>query len=189
MASNINTVDIDAQYPVAGVDNDTQGFRDNFSTIKDNFIAAKAEIEVLQNDTVKLNADNDFNGNKIQEAEFIKNTETTYNIGAVANPLNISFNNGHFQTLTATADDVTLTLADWPANGKLGRIRLVIKTNNTDPGSTITWSTEGAGIIKNDGASIWSDFTLNNTEEDIVVEFWTDGGLIVYANYIGTFSV
>ena len=43
MASNIQSSTIDAAYPVAGVDNDTQGFRDNFSTIKDNFTAAKAD--------------------------------------------------------------------------------------------------------------------------------------------------
>lgn len=188
MASNINTVDIDAQYPVAGVDNDSQGFRDNFSTIKNNFVAAKGEIETLQDETVKLNADNDFNGNKIQEADFLKNTEVTYNIGAVSNSLNISFNNGHYQTLTAT-ESVTLSLADWPATGKLGKIRVVLKTNNTDPGATITWATDGAGTIKNDGAAIWSDFTLTSTDEDTIVDFWTDGGLIVYASYVGTFTV
>ena len=35
MSSNIVSETIDAEFPVAGQDNDTQGFRDNFSTIKD----------------------------------------------------------------------------------------------------------------------------------------------------------
>ena len=39
MASNINTTSIDADYPIAGQDNNSQGFRDNFGTIKNNFIA------------------------------------------------------------------------------------------------------------------------------------------------------
>ena len=34
MASNINTNTIDENYPVAGIDNDSQGFRDNFTSIK-----------------------------------------------------------------------------------------------------------------------------------------------------------
>ena len=34
MASNIISSTIDESYPVAGQDNDTQGFRDNFNIIK-----------------------------------------------------------------------------------------------------------------------------------------------------------
>ena len=48
MASNIDNTSIDATYPIAGQDNDSQGFRNNFSTIKNNFTAAKSEIEALQ---------------------------------------------------------------------------------------------------------------------------------------------
>ena len=48
MASNIISGTIDGEYPVAGIDNDTQGFRDNFSIIKDSLAAAKAEVEDLQ---------------------------------------------------------------------------------------------------------------------------------------------
>ena len=77
MASNINSDAIDALYPVAGQDNDSQGFRDNFSTIKNSLATAKTEITTLQNDTAKKNADNDFNGNKIQEANLISTTEQT----------------------------------------------------------------------------------------------------------------
>ena len=48
MASNINSNNIDGTYPIAGQDNDSQGFRDNFTNIKTNFTNAKAEIEDLQ---------------------------------------------------------------------------------------------------------------------------------------------
>ena len=34
MASNINPNNIDGTYPVAGQDNDSQGFRTNFTNIK-----------------------------------------------------------------------------------------------------------------------------------------------------------
>lgn len=189
MASNINTVDIDATYPVAGQDNDSQGFRDNFSTIKDNFVAAKAEIETLQDNTVKLNEDNDFNGNKIQEADFIKNTEVVYGVGSISNDVNISFNNGHYQTISVTSDTgpsdgVVVTLADWPESGKLGKIRVVCKSSSS---GKIIWNTEGSGTIYTDGNSVWDDFIVSSGS-DIIVDFWNDGGLTVYAHYVGTFS-
>ena len=91
MASNINSDAIDALYPVAGQDNDSQGFRDNFSTIKNSLATAKTEITTLQNDTAKKNADNDFNGNKIQEANLISTTEQTYATGELTASQNISF--------------------------------------------------------------------------------------------------
>jgi len=48
MASNITSLTIDNEYPVAGVDNDSQGFRDNFTIIKDSLAAAKAELSRLK---------------------------------------------------------------------------------------------------------------------------------------------
>ena len=47
MASSINPSNIDGTYPVAGQDNDSQGFRDNFTNIKTNFTSAKTEIEAF----------------------------------------------------------------------------------------------------------------------------------------------
>jgi len=56
MASNINPTNIDVTYPIAGQDNDTQGFRDNFSNIKNNLNVAKGEISAIQDvlDTTPL---------------------------------------------------------------------------------------------------------------------------------------
>lgn len=48
MASNINSDNIDGSYPIAGQDNDSQGFRNNFTNIKTNLQYAKNEISVLQ---------------------------------------------------------------------------------------------------------------------------------------------
>lgn len=49
MASNINPNNINGNYPVAGQDNDSQGFRDNFTNISNNFSFAATEITALQN--------------------------------------------------------------------------------------------------------------------------------------------
>lgn len=63
MASNINTTNIDTAFPVAGQDNDSQGFRDNFFNVNENFVEAKAEIEALQNEElIALPAPSSANG-------------------------------------------------------------------------------------------------------------------------------
>ena len=60
MASSIVPGNIDGTFPVAGQDNSSQGFRDNFTASKNNFTNAKSEIEALQTYRASLNASNDF---------------------------------------------------------------------------------------------------------------------------------
>lgn len=185
MASNINSTDIDAEYPVAGVDNDSQGFRDNFSTIKNSLATAKSEITDLQDNTAKVNANNDFNGNKIQEADFQANTEAVYATGNITASQNISFGNGHYQTVQVGAD-VTLTLADWPAAGKMARLRLQITSDGSS--REITFAASGGGEFKSH--TDWpGTFTVTSQTNPIMVDFWTiNGGLTVFRQSHGTFS-
>lgn len=69
MASQVNPNTIDITYPVAGQDNNSQGFRDNFTNIQTNLQVVKDELEDLQSKVVLKSAlngttlDNDFNGN------------------------------------------------------------------------------------------------------------------------------
>ena len=66
--SLINPNNINGGFPVFGQDNPTQGFRDNFTNIKNNLNFAKQEIEDLQNKAVLKTAlsgsalDNDMQG-------------------------------------------------------------------------------------------------------------------------------
>ena len=193
MASNINSNDIDANFPVAGQDNDSQGFRDNFSTIKTSLATAKTEITDLQDDTAKTNANNDFNGNKIQEANLQATTEQTYSTGSITSNQNISFENGHYQIVTV-GGDVTLTLTDWAASGKLCKLRLEVKADDT--ARSITWNVGSGGTLKLDKGFLLSDSTQQGqmtnpfvvSTETYMVDFWThNGGLTVYAKLAGEF--
>ena len=195
MASNINSDAIDALYPVAGQDNDSQGFRDNFSTIKNSLATAKTEITTLQNDTAKKNADNDFNGNKIQEANLISTTEQTYATGELTASQNISFENGHYQILTV-GGDITITLTDWAASGKLCKLRLEVKSDGT--GRQLTINVGSGGSLKLDKGFLLSDSTVQGQMtnpfnlggvETYMMDFWThNGGLTVYAKLAGEFE-
>ena len=195
MASNINSDAIDALYPVAGQDNDSQGFRDNFSTIKNSLATAKTEITTLQNDTAKKNADNDFNGNKIQEANLISTTEQTYATGELTASQNISFENGHYQIVTV-GGDITITLTDWAASGKLCKLRLEVKSDGTGRQHTI--NVGSGGSLKLDKGFLLSDSTVQGQMtnpfnlggvETYMMDFWThNGGLTVYAKLAGEFE-
>lgn len=182
MASNINAADINELFPVAGVDNDSQGFRDNFNLIKAGLSTAKTEITDLQTNTAKLNVTNDFNGNIIQEANLLKTTEEVFTSGTLTGATSISFNNGHYQNIAVGAN-ITLTLTDWPSSGVMGRMRLVIRGDGT--ARTITWS---AGTLKTN-STFPTTFTVTSDTDPVVVDFWTtDAGATVYGLYHGQFD-
>jgi hypothetical protein len=189
MASNIISNTIDAEYPVAGQDNDSQGFRDNFSVIKTGLATANTEITDLQATRAKLNATNDFNGNNIQEANFLMTTEEVRNNGNLTASQNISFESGHYQTVQVGAN-ITLTLADWPDSGVMGRVRILLTKDNTADTRTITWAVSGGGSLKTNTAFPDPfELTQTNFSEPVVVDFWTtDGGTTVYGQYHGAFS-
>ena len=77
MASNINPANIDGTYPIAGQDNDSQGFRDNFTNIKNNFTYAQTEVNDLQSKVILKSAltgstlDNSFVGASMNGAQKI----------------------------------------------------------------------------------------------------------------------
>jgi len=146
MASNINTTSINTAYPVAGQDNDSQGFRDNFANTNTNFTQAKAEIEDIQNKVILKSAliggslTNDMDGAPIKSALLNDSRETVVTHVANENPLNLSVKAGAYHTITPNAS-VTIAFsdgasADWPATGKYSKIRLEVTI--TDIARTIT---------------------------------------------------
>lgn len=191
MASQIDTTSLDAAYPVAGVDNDSQGFRDNFSNIKDNLDFAKSEIDDLQTNAARTDAASDFNGNDVSSANFIATTHEVYTTPNVVDAVEgaiIRFVNGSYQNVSVGGSiTVPLTLADWPANGKLGKIRVVVTGDGTNE-TTIQWQIEGNGNLRVD-PNFPDPFTMQSDTAPKIVEFWTDSaGAIVYGQYLGEFT-
>ncbi len=99
MASNIVPGNIDGTYPTAGQDNSSQGMRDNFNAIKNNFTETKTEIEDLQSNKASLNANNDFSGNIVSDAELKDNSETVFAHGTTGGAITLDHEKGHYQTL------------------------------------------------------------------------------------------
>lgn len=130
MASSINPSNIDGTYPVAGQDNDSQGFRDNFTNVKTNFTTAKTEIEALQTTSVSLTATNDFNFTGIISEALMKNNAETVNaLGTVGGTLTLSHATAIIHTATLNASS-TLAFTNWPASGRGGRQRFIVTIAN-----------------------------------------------------------
>jgi len=184
MASNIIPGNIDGTYPKAGEDNSSQGFRDNFSAIKTNFTEAKSEIEDLQTNKASKDGASNFAENEVSRAKFKDTSETVYAHGTVSSgSVTLNHENGHYQTLTITAD-TTFSFSNFPPTGALGRIILDITVNPTSTGIL----TFPSAVIKADNVT-GSDGTSDQVTVGLgraLFEFMsTDSGTTVLMHQLG----
>jgi hypothetical protein len=176
MASNINANNIDGTYPVAGVDNDSQGFRTNFTNIKNNLAYAKTELEDLQSKAVLKSAltggslNNSMGGAVISAAEIKDFRETEVDLGSVSGSITLDHSTGHHYKVT-TSGSISVAFVNLPVTGKVGRIRL--KMVITDPAHTLTLPSAvslGTSSIQGYSANVIT-YAVAGT---YIVEFTTD---------------
>ena len=142
MTSQVNPNNIDGTYPVAGQDNDSQGFRDNFTNIRNNLVYVKAEVEDLQNKVVLKSAlsntvlDNDFSGNTISNPSFSAWRENYNNIGSASGSVTVNFANGNFQKITMSG--ATTLAFSFPSNTSNQYASIKLWVNNTNASYTLT---------------------------------------------------
>ena len=183
MASNIVPGNVDGTFPTAGQDNSSQGFRDNFTAIKNNFTESKTEIEALQTNKASLDASSDFNNNEVIKAKFKNTSEVVYAHGTTGGAITLNHNNGHYQTITTNAS-VTLSFSNLPASGTLGRIVLDISCAAVAHTLTIPSNVIVAdNVTGGDGSSDTITFPDNKR---FLYEFLTpDGGTTILMHQIG----
>lgn len=191
MASSITTTGFDENFPVAGQDNDSQGFRDNFSIIKSNFNYAKTEIDALQAGVARVDQANDFDGNTISNAVLADNAllaNTSLATGTTS-AVGISFSEGYVHVIRCDNDN-TITFSNWPTD-EYGAVKLFI---TTDGAQTITFSA-GAGTWKDDGYAYDSSTTNTrvisglNASDPLIFEVFTyNAGSTLFIRYVGAFS-
>ena len=135
MTSAINPNNIDGAYPVAGQDNNSQGFRDNFTNTATNFQYAADEITDLQNNAVLKSAltgttlNNNMGGSVLSNAQLQDMSETVVSLGTVSGSTTINYALGSFQTLT-TNGAVTLAFSNFPPAGTAGTVRVQVTVAN-----------------------------------------------------------
>jgi len=148
MASQINTTSIDSTFPIMGQDNPSQGFRNNFTAMKNNFSYAANEISALQRDAVLKSVsgvavENDMALVTLYSAEVRDFRETIVEHGVSTATLALDFSLGSFHTVTVSSAITSLSVINWPTSGKHGRLRLLLTVTGTYDvtlASSSTWT-------------------------------------------------
>ena len=199
MTSLINFAAINENFPVAGQDNDTQVFRDNFDTIKTNFSAAKTEITDLQDNAARTDGDNDFLYNivgsvTLQDAYLRKKD---YGAAIVAGTQDISFKQAMYHVVKFGAN-TSLSFSEFPVGavdaaglGQIGKATLELYGNGSSPGGevdgwTVTFVTSGSTVIKKLGFP--ATLKLLSATNPKIIEVWQHSATVIFLNYLGEYS-
>ena len=136
MTSSINPNNIDGSYPVAGQDNNSQGFRDNFTNTKVNFQYAEDEINDLQSKVVLKAAltgsaglDNNMNDALLYAAKIQDFSATKVGITGTSGGIAINYASGHYQAISTTGS-ISLSFTSFPPSGQYGYVKLQINITN-----------------------------------------------------------
>jgi len=193
VTSNINFAAINENFPVAGQDNDTQVFRDNFDTIKTNFSAAKTEITDLQDNAARTDGDNDFLYNivgsvTLQDAYLRKKD---YGAAIVAGTQDVSFKQAMYHIIKLGAN-TSLTFTEFPTGavdltgiGQMGKATLELYGDGTT--RTITFITSGSTVLKK-SPGFPGSVTVTSATDPVIIEVWQHSAAVIWLNYLGVYS-
>jgi hypothetical protein len=169
---------------VAGQDNNSQGFRDNFTNTKTNFQYAANEITDLQTNAVLKAAltgtalDNDMGGSPLSNANISDFSAVAAILGTLSGSVTIDYTAGHYQTVT-TGASISLAFTNFPAAGNFGIVRVQVTVTNTAYTVTLpaavsvgTGNLQGynAGTISYDQTGTYTyDFTTSDGGSTITI--------------------
>jgi hypothetical protein len=193
VTSLINFAAINENFPVAGQDNDTQVFRDNFGTIRDNFETAKTEITDLQDNAARTDEDNDFLYNVVgsltlQDAYLRKKD---YGSAIVAGTQDISFKQAMYHVVKVGAN-TSLSFTEFPTGavdltglGQIGKATLELYGDGST--RTITFTTTGGTVIKK-SPGFPGSVTVTSDTNPVIIEVWQHSATVIWMNYLGLYS-
>ena len=177
-SNNINVL-----YPIPGVDNDTQGFRDNFANIKNALQAAAQELSNLNLNTSKLNTGtNDYNYGAIlyraplKASGYVVSTEET-----ISSSTSISFLSGNYRKFSVDGSAV-LSFTGWP-QGIYAEMILEFKNLSSENAASISLNVPNVKTP----AGLTLPFVLSTTTNTTPVIFkaWSaNGGNTVFFDKI-----
>jgi hypothetical protein len=190
--SNINTLNIDSGFPVAGQDNSSQGFRDNYTAIISQFQIAKDEISELQsNALLKAELTGLALSNDMQETELTNATLKNPGYTAVpssSNTINVAI--GSYFKVAAlasgnTSTTITITSSAWPTTGIYSKIMVEV------PCTTSTLTSINFAVTDQGDKNLYKEasLTLPYTASAIGSTLWElstiDSGVTVFLRKVG----
>lgn len=133
MASTITNYSnsINVNFPVPGENNDSQGFRNNFSKIQSALTVASKEITSIQNGSVNLNTTNDFGENIVKRATLQASSQVSVDNGSLSGVIEVDFQTGSYQKYSVDVNTHTFTVVNWPSDNKCGVVTLEITPNTS----------------------------------------------------------
>lgn len=210
MTSAIDESVIDESYPVAGQDNDTQGFRDNFGNIKTALGVAASEITILQNNSVlKASVDgansvvsNNLAGSTIRNGKLQGMALNVVSNSSGDNTIILNASNASVYNITNIDSNTTIQFsAGWPTwstpgDPSLIAVRVMLKAKNGLGSSPIITLAAGANTIIADTSTAWYTtatpsltMTVSHTtlKYKMIEAFSMDGGQNVYVRFLGEY--
>lgn len=213
--SQINANAINITYPVAGQDNDSQGFRDNFTAIAAGLASAKMEIEELQNKSltsttlnltdsstfVTAPATNNMLGAILSNGNFVQfNGLAIGSTDVTSSGATVDLNVAPFQVFNMTANGV-LTLSNWPdvttqkqyavirlmltATGSTRTVTIQGLSRSNNSASTIKIPTSAGGLSQS--SSTVATLSVDTTHTEIIEAWSIDGGQTIFLKNTGEY--
>ena len=188
MTSQINPNNINGAYPVAGQDNNSQGFRDNFTNTGTNFQYAAQEITDLQNKTIlssqltggaALTTQNNMQNSPLINALVSDFAFTTVGLGTLSGSVNINYAAGHFQSVQ-TGASLSLAFTNWPAAGQTGIV--TVQVTVTDVAYTLTLPSAVTGSVTGIQGLSSNVITFAQTGTYVFQFTTADNGTTIYIN-------
>jgi hypothetical protein len=213
--SQINANAINTTYPVAGQDNDSQGFRDNFTAIAAGLASAKMEITELQSKSltsttlnitdsstfVTAPATNNMLGATLSNGNFVQfNGLAVGSTDVTSSGATVDLNVAPFQVFNMTANGV-LTLSNWPdvttqkqyavirlmltATGSTRTVTIQGLRRSNNSASTIKIPTSAGGLSQS--SSTVATLSVDTTHTEIIEAWSIDGGQTIFLKNIGEY--
>ena len=174
---------IDTLYPIAGQDNDSQGFRSNFSNIQNSLLNLDVDLVDLRNTSVRPDRTTDFGyvgtlkRPNLQAAASIVYDATNE---AQSGGIDVVYTNGDYQKFLLANGTTTFSVGQWPSSGKTGNLIIAVSPQNTN--SVIV---DFPAAYKRVGNTLFPDY-LGQTEFNAFYELWSDdGGTTVFVKKVG----
>jgi hypothetical protein len=181
MVSQINWSSIDATFPIAGKDNDSQGFRDNFGYIKNGLEVAQGEITALENNSANTSDNNNFNNYQITAAVFRNNSEFYFDGGAITSNTAVTYANGPYQKFTIGGGPLTLTVTFPTGAAKVYKMR--IELTGIDIAYSVGFAVTGSENIFTN--SFANPVYVQSSVTSRIFDLWTtDSGTNTYIHEV-----
>jgi hypothetical protein len=174
------TANINTTYPVAGQDNDTQGFRDNFSNIYNAISAVDAQLQTVQTTAVFTTGTSNLNYNILQNASLQSAGYVVYDnrlLHAGGNQT-IDFSQGNYQQWTINSA-TNFTVVNLPAAGTYATVKLELTSINTQTVTVTLVSTTGSAVVvDSSNVHATNPIVLTTTTGAVIYEISSaDGGV------------